>query len=430
MKTILFVLLLFAFIQEVVYPIQLSGLVGLTVQNIVVYSSVLVLLITEVATGRIFGRKIFGLFGLSLILIGVTINFAYHRMLGEVAMAIPLLEHARYAKSMAFDPVVLYILPFLLIDYKAQGRRYLIILTSVIGLLNVISLLSNFLGFQLFDMHEHYLDRDRLAGITGNPNKTAYMLCMLMPIQYYFFKTPELGLARWLLLVLIALEIVFVLLSGSRGGLITLVLALGVAFIVYRDYRMMVLAAFSIPIAMIFLFQQSLYFQETLERVGVLLSGDLDAASANRFKIWTALLKDFMDTPMATIFGTGFGSAINLGVGARAHSLYIQILVEFGIPGLLVWLGLIWSFISKARRIVTPGDDHFRAMALTSVLVILFAWAFTTLIGVLDLVGVSMGVIFAYFMQLAQAAAAPADPRLRRTNIAHKGPSQMRKQRT
>lgn len=82
------------------------------------------------------------------------------------------------------------------------------------------------------------------------------------------------------------------------------------------------------------------------------------AAENGRFRVWTeslAAIRDFWLT------GTGLGSfryvfPIYRGFGGRifyswAHNDYLQLLVELGVPGLLLLLWILWALKRQARRV-------------------------------------------------------------------------------
>ena len=68
-----------------------------------------------------------------------------------------------------------------------------------------------------------------------------------------------------------------------------------------------------------------------------IFTGNIEAFSSGRLDIWTDGIKAWLKKPF---LGYGFGnfSSAVIGIFRSAHNIYLQILVELGIPGLIVLL--------------------------------------------------------------------------------------------
>ena len=81
-------------------------------------------------------------------------------------------------------------------------------------------------------------------------------------------------------------------------------------------------------------------------------------------------------------------------VGGDAHNIYLMILIEFGIVGLFIFTYLVWSLVSYIRRQLFD-DSELKFSVLIAAYIVLGAWLFSTLIGVLQLISIVWSLAFA-----------------------------------
>jgi len=392
MKSVLFVLVIIAFVQGVILPSTVSILTGLTIENAIIYLVALGIMVTEGTDGSLRPGRVPNFWLLVFIVVCTLASaffFFYHVLPGLPELSsgktASLLDVLRKAKGLVLQPILLFMIPFFLVDTARRAEQFLYIYVIVVGVLNVLSVFADMANIQLFHVYEFYEDLGRFAGITGNPNKTAYLVCFLIPFQYYLFKKNTSNATRLLLMALMLGEVASIFLSGSRGGIIVLAM-IGLALIhIYKDYKILM---FLIPLGFLgiaFGLRDGGYLQEAFERTNILISGDLETASSGRFDIWKALLIYFFDNHRLMLFGSGFGAVEFVGTGFRAHNLYMEILIEFGFAGILIFGLLIKRTYSY---LLTLNNDEFelKRIIIISMFAVLIAWFFTTLIGVLQLI--------------------------------------------
>lgn len=185
---------------------------------------------------------------------------------------------------------------------------------------------------------------DRVAGytsgLTANPNDMALMLNLILPLCIGLFLASR--SARWRL----ALGLVACLLIGavvatfSRGGFLTLVvIALCYAWRLRQrpERRWLVAAALAGLLALPLLPSQ--YFDRISTIVHI--EEDRTHSAQTRLSDLKAALSYSAKNP---VFGAGIGMgalAMNAERGemwTEVHNVYLQILVELGLPGLLLYL--------------------------------------------------------------------------------------------
>ena len=183
----------------------------------------------------------------------------------------------------------------------------------------------------------------RVYSTLANPNVLGEYLLLVIPIACaMLFSSDNLG-KRIACLIAAGIMGVCLILTYSRGCYLGLLFAAAV-FLVLLDRRFLFLGIIAVALC-------PLYLPDSVISRFTSIGNMADSSTSYRVRIWLgslAMLKDF------GFSGVGFGSvAFNTvypayamhGVHAQhAHNLFLQILCDSGIVGLLVFLGLIVSF--------------------------------------------------------------------------------------
>jgi len=183
-----------------------------------------------------------------------------------------------------------------------------------------------------------------------DPNDLAGTLILAIPVAWYLsIRTKSL---RWLHRLYIPCAILAALLTASRGGLVTLgvVLIFPLLSIPKSSIRavvsLVVLAGVSTLTVATFMSDISVRRLSTIAEQ--LAARDLNG----RVNIWQRGLEAFAEHPLA---GAGAGAFAN-AIGARrsrdiaAHNSLLGILVEHGLAGVCLFLGIILSLYRRAWR--------------------------------------------------------------------------------
>jgi probable O-glycosylation ligase (exosortase A-associated) len=175
-----------------------------------------------------------------------------------------------------------------------------------------------------------------------------------------------------------------ILLSFSRGGMLSMGITSLVAFVLVPKrpvyYAAFVLAA--LAVARLAGPQVIERFQQTFVEKGE------DASADTRRAQWAACLRCIQDHPLG--IGPDQWKFINGGYGVQqgiaAHSTWMQVGVEFGLPGLaalLLYYGLCMARLRPLVREATPVPDpwfhHLARMVITSLSGFMIAAQFVTL---------------------------------------------------
>lgn len=211
------------------------------------------------------------------------------------------------------------------------------------------------------------LDADRLSGIFGADDlKLGPLLPALSPLLLW----PLLGARRWLLALAWIAVLVVVLLAGSRAGWVSYgwvsaLLAWRLARGSRRVFAGWLAAALLCgAVAGGVGYQVSEQFRARVDRTLAFGEGQADVALAGRVPIWRTATRMALAHPVNGVGVRGFRHAYPAyaapgdpwvdpvaGTGAaHAHQVFLELLTETGLAGLLLWLGAAWALWRQSRR--------------------------------------------------------------------------------
>ncbi|MBC2317988.1 O-antigen ligase family protein [Listeria booriae] len=194
------------------------------------------------------------------------------------------------------------------------------------------------------------IDRDfaRLLGLTNDPNIFVFINMLFIA---YFLTHRE----KWWNLLGGFIGILCVMLTLSRGAIISLVIVLVLCLLVgsVRSKLMMVLGAVGFFLLANLFFDQFMevsLWELLLERFGT-VSED---GGSGRFDIWTDGLAYFMNKPLFGIGSFNFQAYHSFAAGKAIfmHNSFLEILVETGIVGMMFYVtaivALVWTLVKAA----------------------------------------------------------------------------------
>jgi probable O-glycosylation ligase (exosortase A-associated) len=197
---------------------------------------------------------------------------------------------------------------------------------------------------------------DRLVGLTNasnNPDTLGLTIATALPIVFLFTLKGNPAWMRWGMRALIVLLLIALLLTGSRGSLLTFVTMFVLALAVSRR-RMLLLPAAAVLAAAIWVLLPPQY-QARYETVDHLKH---DESYQNRLISWDGGIHMFLHNPLT---GIGIGNYVDAN-GAKywptkprfyldAHSLYFKILGELGLLGVITFTAFVATFFKVNARI-------------------------------------------------------------------------------
>jgi probable O-glycosylation ligase (exosortase A-associated) len=192
------------------------------------------------------------------------------------------------------------------------------------------------------------------APLTGNPNDLALMLNMVIPITVALFLTVERPGLRMFLAAAVALDVLGVIVTFSRGGFLTLATLAGayVWKLRGRPERAWAWTAVVIAVACLPLLPAGY-----VNRMESMTDIDSDVTRSARLR-WDDAATALRYVAANPIVGGGIGQntlALNKergGTGWSAiHNVYLEVAVELGIPGLILFLMLLVGCFKSAARV-------------------------------------------------------------------------------
>lgn len=240
---------------------------------------------------------------------------------------------------------IAFILMALQFDY--DKRSFQIMQTALIigGVILAILMMAN------AEEYSHYSDRFSLEvdeETAIDPNNIGGLLAIGFAALFSVnFKTRLLSFLRWVAIVVV---LVSMLMTGSRGALLSCIGAALVTFFVQRSFTHKFKYVF-LTVVVIFAVLW------TSDKLGMDLWDNImerfeDEGGSGRVDIWLAALGNFWEAP---VLGIGLGSSPILinrltGEWTGSHNTYITLLLEGGIILILLIIILYVAVIRKLRK--------------------------------------------------------------------------------
>lgn len=185
-----------------------------------------------------------------------------------------------------------------------------------------------------------------------NPNNIATLLVIGVPMGRYLFKDSG-RYIQFLEAIYLVLLLLVCFMTGSRGGMLFAILGIMLMFLFNRKpscYKVVIIIG-SIFLAFIlgFLFRHMLLSQ--LQYAGIIdQSGKIieHLGGANeRFQIIEMLLRESWNR-----WGLGIGPyGAETVIGSFAHNMWLEILLNYGVVGLFLFLGIYLYVLGKLWRL-------------------------------------------------------------------------------
>jgi len=195
---------------------------------------------------------------------------------------------------------------------------------------------------------------ERIAGydapLTANPNDLALTLNLIIPFTLALLQLTRRPLSGTALLIILVLDVTAVVLTFSRGGILTLTVILGITVIrlLRSSKRLGGVALLAVSLACLPLLPASYWHR--LTTITDIESDETGSAQARRDGSLGAL-RFVLTHP---VLGAGIGSdvlALNEQVGSTwhaVHNAYLQYGVDLGLPGLGLFLALFATCLGSA----------------------------------------------------------------------------------
>ncbi|MCC6394747.1 MAG: O-antigen ligase family protein [Bryobacterales bacterium] len=183
-----------------------------------------------------------------------------------------------------------------------------------------------------------------------DPNDLAASLSLGIPVAWYLLMNTR--RLRWLNGLYIPCASIAILLTASRGGLVTL--AIGMLFPLWSIARIswkarvggaLLLAASGLAVSN---FRDEISVNRLATIWSQLMARDLNG----RFDVWVRGSQVFMESPVLGVGPGAFASAVSSDGGARiaAHNTFLEVMVEHGAVGLALFVGIVAALALGLRK--------------------------------------------------------------------------------
>ena len=204
-------------------------------------------------------------------------------------------------------------------------------------------------------------NKRELGPLSYGPNQTA---AFLAEFAMFFWGLGQFLKKKYkpLCYALVALTIVNVGYTFSRGGYLALLLGVLVLGLL-KDRKLLVLLGIFLVITW-----QTVVPKPVVERVTMTqtANGQLEASAQERVDLWNGMPSEsFKRDP---IFGTGFASfqeGQHVGSLRDTHNWYVKVLVETGIVGMMIVLVMLYQALAIGLRLYRRATDPlYRGLGL------------------------------------------------------------------
>ncbi len=297
-------------------------------------------------------------------------------LLFGVLLFLSTLQSFNFSFPQFVDFAKLFILYFLVVNLVRTREKYVILMWGLV----ILGLIACFIGIyqHIKGIGSNHGDGlIRISGTALDPNDFAMHLVILVPMVFAIFFNYKNIAIRVLSLLLLALLVLNIIFTYSRGGMLGFAVVFIFSILTFSFQRKKVILPIilvAIGIASILPFIPAKYW----ERVQTITDFD-DPAIQARLDTWKTGLGMMSDHP---IRGVGLGAFryeyimraytsgdVKTKASLFSHNAYIQIGAEIGIPALALFLLLLflcWMDLAKAEKVfLSRGDLLFAGFSLS-----------------------------------------------------------------
>lgn len=259
-----------------------------------------------------------------------------------------------------------YILIYFIIKYGTQSRKVMKnIINSYIFSSIILCLLGIIQYFTGFDLNKKFVfdyksgAKIRIAATLGNPNSyAAFLVLILFPLIMLI--VGEKNRKKKILYTIISfLVFINMILTGSRNAILAFAIGCVVLAITYNWKLIFILIGASVT---------SLYIPQVLNRIKEISD---PTQNLSRIKLWSTALKMIQEHPL---IGVGNGNFISLYDAyvkkypelkypdykrMPSHNSYLKIESELGVVGILSFLGVLISILSKVIKFIKVENEEY-----------------------------------------------------------------------
>jgi hypothetical protein len=213
-------------------------------------------------------------------------------------------------------------------------------------------------GWLTLSLMYFYSDTSLMGGrmtvvVNGSYQDPNY-LCGFLIFSIIFYYEGFIKKRSKMSFIKMCIFLVFVLLTGSRGGLLAIIGSVFFYTIIWiKESRYKFATVFKLNflfLSIIFFFFISLNMLPDSVSQRYDISFTKNDGGANRFEIWNAILSSYQNLPLINqVIGTGAGTIRHFNYfGTVGHNIWIESLIEIGIVGTVILFIFYFMHLLKA----------------------------------------------------------------------------------
>ena len=179
------------------------------------------------------------------------------------------------------------------------------------------------------------------AGLASNPNDLGLLLDISLPLVWYAYRTAKTTATRYMALLTIIAAAGTVVITFSRGAFLGLLVVVGLfAWKLGKGKRVQIFVLIAVLIPVMLVVLPAGYSDRMLS----IFYSDMDETGSRdeRIKLMEAGVTSMIEHPLGVGLGMNILASVDSGTGWHViHNAYLQVGVELGILGFILYLLLI-----------------------------------------------------------------------------------------
>ena len=195
-------------------------------------------------------------------------------------------------------------------------------------------------------------DIARFAALNQDPNELGLTLALGLPMAWYVSLSQELR-AAWLWRLYLPLAVTAILLTGSRGSVVSALVGLSLIPWTLGRLRLRTKLALYALVAGSLVLASQVIPEASLARIAS-TRADIEAGYfGGRGAIWLAGLEVAREHPLVGVGAGGFEEAVEPTIHQEmvAHNVFLSILVEDGLVGLVLFVAMILATLAPLHHL-------------------------------------------------------------------------------
>lgn len=302
------------------------------------------------------------------------------------------LKRELFKLKQSINPYLIFFIAFNTINDIKTCKRVLLGLIIFLAATLATAILQKFGIAEISSVTIHRMGR---ASGWGNANAYASYLVLFFPLVLSYLLFRKNRIVKLLYGGLFIMAFIGLLITGSRGGMISLLFSMSVYILLLKQkiriplsrIIISILAIVVIAVASLFITPKEVtnMVVERFASFGVVAEEedeyDVNLATGQRFILWESGLKLYFERPL---FGHGHDTVALLmnrryGIDNVAHNQFINYLIQYGFLGCAVYIFIHLKIFQHVRHHLNKTDDPWNKYFYISYIAGISGWLFSML---------------------------------------------------